>query len=85
LTPIAPELASLDEIDRQTLPEPQLQRLSEPALGHVQNQQRPGDQAEDSELDQELRKVAVRQRIIEGLVPGVEPYLAVGGDGDDEE
>ena len=46
-----------NQVMRQTLPEPEFQRLAKPALRHVEDQQYRGDQAEDDQLLQELRKV----------------------------
>ena len=56
-----------------------LQRLDQPALRHVEHQQHAGDHEEHAELEQEVVQVAARQRIVERLVPAVEPDLAVGG------
>ena len=75
----------LDQIERQTSAELQFQRFNQPALRYVQNQESSGNQTKDAQLHQELRKVAARQGIIEGLVPAVEAYLSVGGHGYDEE
>jgi hypothetical protein len=75
----------LNQIARQALTEPPLQCFAEPALSHVENQQRSGYHAKDAQLHHELRKIAAGQCIIEGLVPVVEAYLSEGAQRNDEE
>ena len=57
----------------------------EPSLAHVQRQERSGNDAEDSELHEELRVIAPGERIIERLIPAVEANLPVGRDRDHQE
>src|SRR5882672_11646068 len=68
----------LDQIVNQTLAQLELEHFAQPLLRHVERQERSGDDAENSELHQELRKVAARKRIIKRLVPTVEANLSVG-------
>ena len=75
----------LHQIVHQSLAQLQFQRLAEPALDHIQHQQRAGDHAEYPQLVHELGEVPVRQRIVERLIPAVEADLPVGGGGDDDE
>src|SRR6185437_17132977 len=58
--------------------------LRQPALEDVENEQRTRDDAEYAELHDELREIAPRQRVVEGLVPAVEPDLPVGRRYDDQ-
>ncbi len=68
----------------QALTQLDLQGLAEPSLAHIEDQQRSGDYAKHAQLLQELRKVLVRQGIIEWLIPVIETNLAVGGHRNDE-
>ena len=74
----------LHQIVHQPCAQLQLQHLAEPALRHVQHQQRAGDDAEHAQLVHELGKVPVRQGIVERLIPAIEADLPVGGGGDDD-
>ena len=74
-----------DEIVGEPGAQLQFQRLAEPALPDVQHQQAAGDDGEHAELQDELVQITARQRVVEGLVPAVEPDLAVGRGGDDHE
>ena len=59
----------------------QLQRQVQPELADVERQQDDGEFGEDPELLQEARKILAGERIVEGLVPGVELDLVPGGGG----
>ena len=72
------------QILHQAFAQFELQHLRQPALRHIQNQKHAGDDAEHAQLHHEALKVAMRQRVIEGLVPAIEPDLAIGG-GDDHQ
>ena len=53
-------------------------------LRHVEHEQDAGDHEEDPELVHELGEVAPLDRVVERLVPGVEPHLHHRGGDDDE-
>ena len=72
------------QIEHQAFAQFQFQHFGQPALPHIQHQQAEGDDAEYAELDQELPEIAMRQRIVERLVPAVQPDLAIGGGDDDD-
>ena len=74
-----------NQIACQALAQAELEGFGEPALPHVENQEGAGYEAKYAQLAKELCQVPVRQRIIEGLVPGIEAYLAKGGHRDDQE
>ena len=69
----------VEQIVRERVAQFQLAHLSEPGLGDVQGQQRPGNHPKHHELVQKTLKILKRQRIVERLVPGIEPDLAEGG------
>jgi len=76
----------IDQVERQRLAQPQPDHLVEPGLADVEHQKRSGDHRKYDKLMQEVRHVASRQRIVEGLVPSVEQNLPDRGrddDGDD--
>ncbi len=75
----------LHQIVHETLAELEFQHLAQPALRHVQHQQRARDDAENAQLLHELGKVPVRQGIIERLIPAIETNLPEGGGRDDDE
>ena len=68
----------------QALSQLDFQGLAEPALRHIEDQQNAGDQPKNAQLIEELRKIAMRQCIIERLIPIIEANLAVGRGSDDE-
>jgi hypothetical protein len=74
----------LNQVMGQALTQLELQGFVEPALAHIEDQQCSGDQSKNAQLVDEFSKIPARQRIIEGLVPGIEPNLAVCGHRNDE-
>jgi hypothetical protein len=73
----------VQQIAHKAFAQPDLGRLVEPGLSHVEDQKPAGNHAKGSELDEKAPEVLVRQRIVEGPVPGVEFDLAKGGGADD--
>ncbi len=66
------------QIARESLAQPVFRGLGEPALTHVQHEQRADDRKPHTELIKKVVEIAPRQRIVERLVPAVEHDLAVG-------
>ena len=63
----------------QTLAQGHFALLVEPHLAHIEQQQDASELREDAQLLNESGEVLLRQRIVERLVPCVEPDLRVGG------
>jgi hypothetical protein len=70
---------ALDEVPHQPFSQLQLQHFPEPALGNVEREERACNDRKDLELVGELAGIVPRERIVEGLVPAIEPHLAVCG------
>ncbi len=79
------EHPEIDEIPSQAFAQPELDRFRQPALEDVEHEQRTCDDPEHPELHEKLRKIAPRQRVVERLVPAVEPDLPVGRRDDDQQ
>src|SRR5262245_40380482 len=60
-------------------------RLIEPDLRHIKSKQYPRQNREDAKLLNEGGDISARQRIVEWLVPGVEPNLRIGRCADDSD
>jgi hypothetical protein len=76
---------ALHEIAHQPFTKLQLQGLDQPTLPDVEREQRTRDHAKDTELSPKLMKILVRQRVIERLIPGVQPDLAISRHCHDQE
>jgi len=62
----------------EPLAQDDLRLLIEPGLRDIEDEQDPSQLGEDAELREKLGHVPVRQRVVERLVPGVQPNLRVG-------
>src|SRR6185295_3659961 len=78
------EHPKIDEILSQAGAQLELDHFRQPALEDIENEQRTRDDAEYPELHEELLEIASRQRVVEGLVPAVEPNLPIGRRYDDQ-
>ena len=74
-----------DEIAHEAFAQLQLGHLAEPPLRDVEYEKATGDDAEHPELRHEAGEIAARQRVVEGLVPAVQPDLPIGRGDDDQE
>src|SRR5208337_4279369 len=63
----------------QALAQNQLRFLVEPHLCDVEHEQDSGKLGEDNQLLNEFGEILVRQRVVERLIPSVEPDLRVSG------
>ena len=64
-----------DQVLRRELAQPDPDQLVDAGLRDVEHEQDAGDDEEDAELVEESGEVAPLDRVVERLVPGVEPHL----------
>jgi hypothetical protein len=67
----------IDEIQRQPFAQLELDRLRQPPLEDVEDEQCARDHPEHAELREKRLEIAPRQRVVERLVPAVQPDLPV--------